>query len=226
MKKILITILLLCPPCLISAQWNAGFNTGSNYTLTGDWDFQGGVEMDVVVLDSITINYLNLEGPLVFDSLGAGALSHNAYIDLSAADNNSSSIYWINAGTNDFWKTDGTFKFSKTGYIGYLYFNGTYRYLGLASTGGRIVWDSTNKYMTLDTDDGTLGYTVRIGCIDDGAFTTFDSTGTATHPAGGLKITPGAIPASPVEGQFCITSTGDSMGVYLASGWKWFIAGE
>jgi len=41
-----------------------------------------------------------------------------------------------------------------------------------------------------------------------------------------LRLAPIATPANPVEGEFFVTSTGDSMGVYLASGWKWFIGGE
>ena len=41
-----------------------------------------------------------------------------------------------------------------------------------------------------------------------------------------LRLAPIATPANPIEGQFFITSTGDSLGVYLASGWKWFIGGE
>ena len=58
----------------------------------------------------------------------------------------------------------------------------------------------------------------------------FTIEGTADGAGGvdefSVRILPGAVPTAPDEGQMCITSTGDSLGVYLASGWKWFVAGE
>jgi len=58
----------------------------------------------------------------------------------------------------------------------------------------------------------------------------FTIEGTADGAGGvdefSVRVLPGAVPTAPDEGQICITTTGDSMGVYLASGWKWFIAGE
>lgn len=240
--KYLIGLLILASSSYAQfGSWGGTTGTASNADTTRaeTWDslqtFTRGIDVkDDAEFDSLAtfrykvgISGITTHGTSVkFDSAGNGAMSNAAYLDFTLADNASASIYWLYASSTNYWTTDGNFKFSKTGYIGSLYFNGTYRYIGLATSGPKIKWDQSPYYLTLDTDDGAQYYPIRIGCTDNDAFTTFDSSGVGTFPIGGLKITPGAIPGSPVEGQFCLTTTGDSLGVYLASGWKWFIAGE
>lgn len=44
---------------MVMAQWNTDFNPNADYTIGGDWTFNGDVTMANVIIDSLTIDYID-----------------------------------------------------------------------------------------------------------------------------------------------------------------------
>ena len=218
MKKILIFLLIIFLPSLLIGQdfqrhdrdilntentWTKSQHFDTTYTNVTIIDY---IDVEVIDADTLYVNNLAQFGGGYGDTgvtiTSAGAISANGAIisDVSGAFPSlfSSTIYCSNVIVSSANGTDVMMRTREDGNI-CLDIN---------------PWAGADGFIKLG-DTGTAG-----------EYTEIDSVGIATFPIGGVKITAGAAPGSPVEGQMCITSTGDSMGVYLASGWKWFIAGE